>query len=134
MAYSADDAKEFEDVALDEVPRQWVYVPSPTRREEHLKRDILDASKASYFWRKVGNGSEAAAKVLVVTQGLLSFGAATFNLPLLSFASGGMTVLAVGLYGFSTYIMAENKQRTEQMNILLKVSAPDITVRGVSKK
>lgn len=118
------DVKENEDIALEKPAHEWVSVGHPVFQaevlEEHLARDIVDTSNASYFWRKVGNGSEAVAKILVIGQGVISFGAAMFDMPLLSFASGAISVVAVGLYGFSSYSMSESKERTEQMNMILK--------------
>ena len=87
--------------------------------DKHLVRDAYDTSKASFFWRKIGNSCEGLAKTLVISQSVISFAAATFDKPILGFVSGGMSAVAIGLYGFASYSMSESKERTEQLNLVI---------------
>ena len=88
--------------------------------DPHIFKDARNTSHAARWWRRVGNGCEAAAKVIVGVQGVVSFGAASWDMPMLGFVSGSMSIIAMSLFGFSSYAQSESKERTTQMNMLLK--------------
>lgn len=102
--------------------------------DPHIFKDARNTSNAARWWRRVGNGCEAAAKIIVGVQGVVSFGAASWNMPMLGFVSGGMSIIAMSLFGFASYSVSESKERTLQMNMLLRFKGldpiPVIAVEG----
>jgi hypothetical protein len=93
--------------------------------EPDLLKNIKDTSSAAFFWRKVGNVCEAVGKMFVVFQGLLAFASATFNVSYLGFISGALSIVAMGLFSYSTYSMNESKERSNQLNMLLTYTGID---------
>ena len=87
--------------------------------DKHILRDVKDTSQATFFWRKVGNGSEAFAKLLIATQGIISFGAASYDMPVLGFVSGSLSIFSMALLTYAKYAVGESKERTEELNQLL---------------
>lgn len=88
--------------------------------DPHIIKNSRDTSDASFFWRKLGNGCEATAKILVAVQGVISFGAAAYSMPMLGFISGSVSIVAMSLFGYSSYSMSESKERTVELNMLLR--------------
>jgi hypothetical protein len=100
-ALTAEDLKDLEDVGLEEPARdlceqrQWIYVPA-------VVNGCPEPTQTPSAWRKARRGAAVLAGVLVIGQGAVSFGAAAYSMPALSFAAGGISVIAIGLYGLAS--------------------------------
>lgn len=71
-------------------------------------------------WKIIADVTEALANVLIAVSTVLAFAAGVFDYTLLSFLAGCAGTLAFSLLRFSSYSMMESKERTYQVNLLLK--------------
>lgn len=95
-------------------------------------KNIKDTSQSVYFWRKVSNYTESSAKLIIVLQSLVTFAAATYEMPYLAFVGGSLSVISISLLGYAKYAAGESKERNTELNVLLKYKGleqvPDVTV------
>ena len=81
--------------------------------------DIEDRLKWRYLWRKIGNVTFALSKFFIAINALLSFASLTFDLVLLTFMAGCVSVFSLVLLHFSTFSFGRSKEATTETNQIL---------------
>lgn len=88
--------------------------------EKNYYRDVQYNLNSKYRWKIIADVTEAFANIFIAVTAILAFAAGVFNFPLLSFISGCCGTLSFSLLRFSSYSMMESRERTQQVNLLLK--------------
>lgn len=100
----------------------------------NLYDDIESNTRDKSRWKTIGDITEALAHIFIGATVVLSFAAGFFDLKYLSFISGCCATVSMALLRFSAYCFKESKERTAQVNILLKYLGispiPDITIES----
>ncbi|BCS82879.1 hypothetical protein QLL95_gp1244 [Cotonvirus japonicus] len=110
---------------------------------DRIKKELIDTSyygdvkynlRSKSRWKFIGDLTESLSQICVGIATVLAFSAGFYELNLLSFLSGSFGTSSLVLLQFSSYAMKESKERTQQVNILLKKlgldSIPDIIVES----
>jgi hypothetical protein len=105
-----------------------------------IKKDIIEKSYYSdvkfnirwkSYWKIIADVSETFAHIFTGVSAILAFASGFFNYTLLSFIAGCFGTGALVLLKFSSYAIAQSKERTQQVNLILDklgiVDIPDIT-------
>lgn len=71
-------------------------------------------------WKKIGDVSEAMAKILASIATIVAFAAGFFDLSILSFISGCLGTVSLVFLQFSSYAMNESRERTQRTNRILE--------------
>lgn len=83
-------------------------------------RDVRDTLSGRFHWRKVGDASEAASRILEGAAAVLAFAAGTYDMFELSFAAGCTATTAMVLGLWTNYAHRESRERARELNALLK--------------
>lgn len=83
-------------------------------------------------WKKISDITSAFSQILFGISIIMSFAVGFFDINMLSFISGSIGVSAMVVMKISSYAMNESRERTNQINIILKKlnisEIPDITI------
>lgn len=100
--------------------------------EKNYYRDIQYNINSKFRWKWAGDFTEALAHLCTALSVILAFSAGFFNYSLLSFIAGCFGTCSFVLLRLSSYSMKESRERTEQVNALLRKigidSIPDIVI------
>ena len=88
--------------------------------EKNYYDDINYNIKSKSRWKIIGDITEALSHIFIGFSTILAFSSGFFDNRLLSFIAGCFGTAAFVLLRFSSYSMKESRERTEQVNILLK--------------
>lgn len=110
-----------------------------------IKKDLVDPNlyddvkyniRSKSRWKLIADISETFAQVLLCASVVLSFASGSFDQRVLSFIAGAFGAASMSLLLFSSYSMRESKERTAQVNIILRSlginQIPDITIDSAS--
>ena len=104
--------------------------------DPNLYNDVKYNIRSKSRWKFIADISETFAQVFLCASVVLSFASGSFDEKILSFIAGAFGACSLSLLLFSSYSMKESKERTTQVNIILKnlgVDAiPDITIDSTS--
>lgn len=93
-----------------------------------LKYNLTSKSR----WKLVGDASETLAYLCMGFTGIFAFSAGFFDHKILSFVAGCLSIAAPLLLKFSSRAMLESKERTIQVNCILRAlgidTIPDISI------
>lgn len=100
--------------------------------EKNYYNDIKYNIRCKSVCKFTGDLTENLAYISIGISSIFSFAAGFFDNMYLSFISGLFGVISLSLLKFSSYSMKESKERTEQVNIILKKlgieDIPDIVI------
>jgi len=83
------------------------------------KSEIKHATRAKYLWKKISNGIEALAQILLVVNAVMAFTAGFFKLSYLSYINGFLSILCLALFMFAVYAERESNERGTYLSNLL---------------
>lgn len=88
--------------------------------EKSYESDICSLIEGRRQWKKTGQAFETMSKVFLALGGILSFSSGYFDISVLSFLSGSVSVISLACLQFSSFCYLENKKQSNELNILLK--------------
>ena len=88
--------------------------------EVNYYNDIKYNIRSKSRWKFMSDFTEASSYIFTGISVILSFACTSFDNTNLSFAAGVFGTIALVLLKFSSYALSESKERTNQVNILLK--------------
>lgn len=82
-----------------------------------MEQERRDLTKWKFRWRKIHNWTEALAKLIYASGGVLAFAAAAYDdeHKVLSVAAGCCTSVAFALSSYSVYAQGESNERAAQL-------------------
>lgn len=89
--------------------------------EQAYMTDVKDTLGGRYHWRKVGDWSEALARICAGISTMLAFASGIYELKALSFAAGCTNTMAIVLGLWVSYAVKESKERSRDLNKVLSV-------------
>lgn len=127
-------SSESEKILIDKIKHELI--------EPQYYSDIKSNLRGKTCWKDTGDVTETIAHVLIGVSAILSFASGSFDNMILAFVAGCVSVGSGALLLFSKYSMHESKERTIQVNRLLKklgmdeieniiVSPNDTTMRNI---
>lgn len=82
-------------------------------------RDVDDGLFGRCCCKWTGDITETIGQILIATGGILAFAAPTWDLTVLAYVSGSVSVAGIALIRFSSFAMKESKERTDVINRIL---------------
>ncbi len=99
--------------------------------EESDVENIRHNLRARTWWNITSNVCETTGHLLIGISAGVAFAAGVWNLQYLSYIAGATNLASMSLIKFSSYAVAESKERTQETNTILTSmklgSIPDIT-------
>lgn len=88
--------------------------------EKSYEYDIESLINGRRRWKKTGRLFETMSKIFLALGGIISFSSGYFEIGLLSFLSGTVSVISLSFLQFSSFCYLENKKQSNELNITLK--------------
>lgn len=88
--------------------------------EKSYEQDIESLINGRRRWKKTGQVFETMSKVFLALGGIISFSSGYFDIRILSFLSGTISVISLSFLQFSSFCYLENKKQSNELNITLK--------------
>jgi hypothetical protein len=88
--------------------------------EKSYESDICSLIDGRRQWKKTGQAFETMSKIFLALGGIMSFSSGYFDISVLSFLSGSVSVISLACMQFSSFCYLENKKQSNELNILLK--------------
>jgi hypothetical protein len=88
--------------------------------EKSYEYDIESLINGRRRWKKTGRFFETMSKIFLALGGIVSFSSGYFEIGLLSFLSGTISVISLSFLQFSSFCYLENKKQSNELNITLK--------------
>ncbi len=100
--------------------------------EQSIYRDVKYNINGKSRLKFIADLTETLAHIIIVIGSILAFASGSFNIFYLSFVAGSCNVISVSLLRFSSYAMRESRERTVQVNMILRKigigTIPDIAI------
>ena len=96
--------------------------------------DVKKGLHYRYKWKKIGDITEAIAKIVSGLSVVFAFASGFFNISYLSFIAGCLGTLSLVLLQFSSYAFKESSERTRQINKILSKLGISSLVDIIEKK
>jgi hypothetical protein len=88
--------------------------------EKSYEYDIESLINGRRRWKKTGRFFETMSKIFLALGSIVSFSSGYFEIGLLSFLSGTISVISLSFLQFSSFCYLENKKQSNELNITLK--------------